>query len=301
MRDRLRRLFPGGGHAPTPTPRVVWTGDSTFGECPAWSRHTSELYWLDIDTGLLRSYSATTGSVKEWNVGTQSAGLTVTANGNSLIIGRGGLLRQFEMATGALTPVDDVPGMAADERVNDLALDAEGALWVATMHRSGRLPLGRLLRRSEAGEWTTVFRGVPIVNGPAFDRHGGVAYACDSSGRRVLRFSLPPIGHSAYPEPTTFRTFTESDGFPDGIAVDASGAVWVAHYGGSLVTRFTADGVVAQVITVPAVNVTSVAIGDDTLYITTARHIPARGTATGGALYAVPLPGESPSSAHHCG
>lgn len=270
-------------------PQAVWTGDSTFGECPVWLPRSSALYWLDIDSGLLRSYSGATGLVKEWNVGIQSAGLTPSENGDSLIIGRGGLLRRFDPVAGALTAFDEIPAMDIEERVNDLATDPSGALWVATMDRAGVRPSGRLLRRTQSGDWMTALRQVPIVNGPAFDHVRGLGYVCDSAGRRVLRFALPLIGSSVCDAPSPFIEFTPQDGFPDGITVNSDGDLWVAHYGGGRVTRFTPDGVVAQVIVVPAVNVTSVAVGDDTLYITTARHTPTRGAANGGALYAMAL------------
>jgi sugar lactone lactonase YvrE len=58
-------------------------------------------------------------------------------------------------------------------------------------------------------------------------------------------------------------------------------------------SRFAPDGTVRRVIPMPVKNVTSVAIGDGTLYITTARDASDRGAERGGSLFAVALATES--------
>ena len=72
------------------------------------------------------------------------------------------------------------------------------------------------------------------------------------------------------------RVFVEipaADGFADGMCVDAAGCVWLAHWGGARVTRFTPRGEVDRVVRLPVPQVASCAFGGaglDTLYITTA-------------------------------
>jgi sugar lactone lactonase YvrE len=65
------------------------------------------------------------------------------------------------------------------------------------------------------------------------------------------------------------------DGKPDGLTVDAAGSVWVALYGGGEVRCYLPDGVLADVVHVPASNVTACTFGGprlDRLYITTSRE-----------------------------
>jgi sugar lactone lactonase YvrE len=62
-------------------------------------------------------------------------------------------------------------------------------------------------------------------------------------------------------------------GHPDGMTIDAEGHLWVCHFGGARVTRFTPDGTAVLVVPIPTGQVTKAAFGGPdlaTLYITTA-------------------------------
>lgn len=269
-------------------PRVIWTGASSFGECPVWWAERNAICWLDIPSGTLRSYSIATSEVTTWNIGEMSAGLA-RQEGDALLIGRGGALWQFDTHSARLTPYATLPDHHADERTNDLAWDASGNLWVTTMHTGGEQTLGRLLRLTRDKRWMTVLTGVPILNGPAFDRAGRVGYVCDTVHRRILRFTPPASDATTCPRPETFITLTEAEGYPDGITVDATGHLWLAHYAGARVSCHASDGTVQHVISMPVRNVTSVAIGDDALYVTSARDPSDTSKALGGSLFSIPL------------
>ncbi|MDN5216751.1 SMP-30/gluconolactonase/LRE family protein [Fulvivirgaceae bacterium BMA12] len=66
-----------------------------------------------------------------------------------------------------------------------------------------------------------------------------------------------------------------SQGYPDGMAMDNDGKLWIAHWDGGCVRQWDPEtGKELQKIEVPAPRVTSCAFGGenfDTLYITTAR------------------------------
>lgn len=223
-----------------------------------------------------------------------SAGLALRDD-DSLIIGCRGTLARFDVHSAVLTPCADLPHHHPNERTNDLCFDASGCLWVTTMHVGGEQPLGRLLRLGRDGEWMTILEGAPVLNGPAFDATGTVGYVCDTTRRCVLRFPVPAVESTTCAAPEPFITLAETDGFPDGITVDATGNVWLAHYAGGRVTCFAADGTVRQVLTMPVRNVTSVAIGAGALYVTTA-HDPSDGKRVpGGTLFTVPIEGLEPA------
>jgi sugar lactone lactonase YvrE len=70
-----------------------------------------------------------------------------------------------------------------------------------------------------------------------------------------------------------FVAIDSEDGYPDGISVDAEGAVWVALWGGWGLLRYSPAGDLLQRISLPCANVTKAAFGGAdgrTLFITTA-------------------------------
>jgi sugar lactone lactonase YvrE len=72
---------------------------------------------------------------------------------------------------------------------------------------------------------------------------------------------------------TDFVRFGESEGYPDGMAMDAEAHLWVAHYAGGAISRYRPDGSLAQRVALPVSQVTALAFGGAdlrTLFITTA-------------------------------
>jgi sugar lactone lactonase YvrE len=60
------------------------------------------------------------------------------------------------------------------------------------------------------------------------------------------------------------------------MTVDSEDCLWLAHFAGSRITRYSPQGEVMQVIAMPVPNITSCTFAGpdlDTLYITTARHL----------------------------
>ena len=84
---------------------------------------------------------------------------------------------------------------------------------------------------------------------------------------------------------------------PDGLSVDVDGCVWVALWDGGRVERYTPDGRIDLIVSVPGGWVTNCAFGGSdgrTLYVTTACvdldpevH---RGQPHAGSLFAVDVP-----------
>jgi len=67
----------------------------------------------------------------------------------------------------------------------------------------------------------------------------------------------------------------DHDGLPDGLTLDAEGGLWLAVWGSGELRRYTPDGRVDTVVSLPVTQVTSAAFGGpdlSTLYITTARE-----------------------------
>ena len=66
-----------------------------------------------------------------------------------------------------------------------------------------------------------------------------------------------------------------ADGLPDGMTVDAEGCLWVAHYNGGVVRRYSPEGRTIGAVVLPVRQVASCTFGGadlKDLYITTLTH-----------------------------
>jgi sugar lactone lactonase YvrE len=71
-----------------------------------------------------------------------------------------------------------------------------------------------------------------------------------------------------------FVELGEADGYPDGMACDAQGFLWSAHWDGGRISRYAPDGRLDRVIEPPARRITNIAFAGDALdrmFVTSAR------------------------------
>jgi xylono-1,5-lactonase len=142
-----------------------------------------------------------------------------------------------------------------DNRMNDAAVDRTGCIWAGTMDDHEKEGTGALYRLDGAGHWSRRDTGYVVSNGPAFSPAHDVLYHTDTKRRVVYRFPLAPDGSLGRRE--VFVAFEAAWGFPDGMATDAQGGIWIAHWGGGRLSRFLPDGRLDRVITMPVSQVTS--------------------------------------------
>ncbi|WP_342746963.1 SMP-30/gluconolactonase/LRE family protein [Streptomyces aidingensis] len=178
--------------------------------------------------------------------------------------------------------------------MNDGCADPHGRFWADSMAYDGTPDAGSLYRGPAwSGAVTRVFEGITIPNGPAFDRDGTTMYPADSARG-------PARPHSADPRDGGLGAGEESvrvdDGSPDGMTVDAEGALWTAVWGAGEVRRYLPDGTLGTVLRLPETQPAGICLGGDdgsTLYVTTARvGLPEPGPLDGAVFRArVEVPG----------
>jgi sugar lactone lactonase YvrE len=131
---------------------------------------------------------------------------------------------------------------------------------------------GALYRLDADLTLTELVTGVGISNGIGWSPDDRLMYYSDSLAYRVDVFDYDPAT-GAISGRRPFAPVGGGEVMPDGLAVDAEGGVWVAQWGGSVLTRFDAGGRPAATVRFPHANVTSCAFGGpglDRLYVTTA-------------------------------
>jgi sugar lactone lactonase YvrE len=155
-----------------------------------------------------------------------------------------------------------------DGVTNDGRCDRQGRFWVGTTDRSGARQ-GGLFCVAADGSSTRLLDGIGLSNGLDWSPDGAVCHYVDSLAHSLTDLHLGDDGL-----PVSARTLVRFDTTPDGVTVDRDGGIWVALWDGGAVHRYTPDGRLDAVVTVPGGFVTSCAFGGAdlaTLFITTAR------------------------------
>jgi xylono-1,5-lactonase len=245
---------------------------SHLGEGVFWHPVEASVYWVDILKSTLHRL-ATDGVRHSWQFPGALSAVVPCAGGELLATFRDGLYH-LDLDAAAATPLLHLESALPGNRFNDGAMDTRGAFWFGSMDEGEQAQTGQFYRLSCEGELERLdhLGRFCITNGPAFSLDGSRVYFTDSVERRIYRAPLDAQGRPGTRE--TFVELGENDGHPDGMCTDTDGGVWVSHFGAGRVTRFSPDGRVDRILTVPAPNVTKCAFGGPdyaTLYITTAR------------------------------
>jgi sugar lactone lactonase YvrE len=266
------------------------------GEGPVWDASRGVLASVDMFRGdlltvdLLRD-GAELAEVRRRHVGDLLAALRPRARGGwvvALARGFGFLDEPGSAGEGEARPLDE---LWSDEtvRMNDGGCDPAGAFWCGSMAIDSAPGRGALYRLAPDGSVATMLTGVTVSNGLCWSPDGSRAYYIDSDtgGIDVLTVDL------AVPEVTARERFVDVGGTPDGLTVDADGGVWVALWGGSAVHRYTPDGALDVVVTLPTTHPTACTFAGpelDELWITSSAHGAGGFDGRAGALYRC-LPG----------
>ncbi len=252
------------------------TGRYFLGECPRWDEVLQELMWVDFYAG--RLYRATANGARveifaSYEIeGTMSAVAPLRDRGQGWIIATDQSLSVLN-PEGHLRELDRPEASRAPRvRMNDGSADPWGAFWIGSMAIDSTPGEGSLYRHGANSGTKTIVSGLTISNGLGWSPDRRTMYFVDSGPCVVYAFDVDHEG--AVSDRRTFLQFDRArDGIPDGLCVDAEGALWIAFWGGSDVRRYSPDGEPIARVTVPTSEPTCCTIGGanaTTLYITTA-------------------------------
>lgn len=249
--------------------RVAVACGSRLGEGPVWDHRDGTLLWVDIAGQSVWRWRPG-GEARRIDTAEPVGFVALTADAERVIAGFPGGLVRLDLRDGRSEPVVALSPEQPGNRINDGHVGPDGSLYFGTLHREEREATGCFWRYD--GRALTSFGGPFVVtNGPAVSPDGRHLYTSDSKGAVVYVHDLDASGRPGEGRPLI--RFEPGWGHPDGIAVDAEGHLWIAHWGDSRVTRFTPDGEAERIVPVPTAQVTKCAFGGPdltTLYITTA-------------------------------
>ena len=255
--------------------RNVYQAQNKLGEAAIWHAASKRLLWIDLYDPKLFIHDPATGEtlVRPINLKAPLGAIVATTNPKLLIVSHPLGLSSLNIKTGA-TKLFARPEQDRDAIIyNDCKVDHFGRLWAGSSHAKETDTRGALWCVLPKGECFLGDVGFAISNGPAFSLDGKTMYFNDSLSKKTFAYDIS----AKDPTPRNRRiliSYSHEEGLPDGLTVDAEGCLWVAHWGGARITRFSDAGLRLRVVEIPAPHVTTVGFGGEdyaTLYITTAR------------------------------
>jgi sugar lactone lactonase YvrE len=226
-------------------------------EGPRWDDASGTASWVDIVGGeVFRAeltgdtfelvdamrFPDTVGAA----VPTTAGGMAVAAHDRIVVV----------RADGSRSSSEPVIDRSLRLRLNDAAVDPGGRLLVGSLALDHRPGAAGIFRVEASGAVTTLRDGMNLANGIGWSPDGSILYAVDS---------VPGIVWSAAYDVRTGDAhgwtplITQFAGLPDGLCVDREGHLWVAHWDGSRVGRYSPSGDLVAVVDLPVPHVTAVA------------------------------------------
>lgn len=234
-----------------------------LGEGPLWSAREQVVYWVDILAANLHRWSLADRSVDTWTLPEMTGWVIERRDRPGFIAGLQSGFHALILDPFECRPIVDPEPQHPGNRMNDAKADDRGRIWAGTMDREIRNATGSLYCLDTTLEVSKHDSDYLVTNGPAFDPARACFYHSDTGRGIVYRFDLGPDGDPR--DRREFIRFPREWGVPDGMTVDAEGGLWVAHWGGGRVTRFTSGGRPDRAVRLPASQITSCTFGGDDL------------------------------------
>jgi xylono-1,5-lactonase len=253
---------------------VERAGHDVLGEGLWWSARQNAVYWVDILDHAVNRYLLADGSVKRWAMPERIGWLMERRAKPGFIAGFQSGFSELELDPVSIRLLVDPEPHLPGNRLNDAKADQHGHIWAGTMDAALQETTGSLYRLQPDLSLRRMDEGYKITNGPAFSPTQDVMYHTDTGASTVYRFDVTPEGEIG--NRREFIKFTSDMGTPDGMTVDAQGYLWIAHWGGSRVSRFTPDGKLDRAIPLPASQITNVTFAGanlDRMFVTSAAKL----------------------------
>ncbi len=251
----------------------VWQIPALLGEGPLWVAQENALYWVDILNYQVHRLEPASGERRTWTFDEPITSLALRQSGGFVGTVRHGFAH-IDLAEGTIEPIVLPEANLPGNRFNDGKVDGYGRFWAGSMDNAGEKRTGSLYRLDPDLTAHLMDKPYIISNGPTFSADGRILYHTDSVKKTIFAFDLYEDGSIGGKRPF-FQIANPAEGSPDGMTIDSENCLWLAHYAGARLTRYSPSGQVMQVVHLPVPNVTSCTFGGaglDTLYITTARN-----------------------------
>jgi sugar lactone lactonase YvrE/DNA-binding IclR family transcriptional regulator len=243
-----------------------------LGEGPTWLPNERKLVLVDILAPAIIIADPRDGSFQSHPM-PELVGAVVPRRRGGFVAAMQTGLKAVDLDTGAVSTIAAPEATKPGNRFNDGKCDRRGRFWAGTLAIDTTPGHGSLYRLDPDGRCTCVESGFHVSNGLGWSPDDRTFYFTDSGAKRIYAYDFD-IETGTLANRRVFVEVPEGSGAPDGMAVDAEGFVWSAHWDGWCITRYDPQGRVDRVINLPIPRPTSCAFGGPdftTLYVTSAR------------------------------
>jgi sugar lactone lactonase YvrE len=245
---------------------------AALGEGCIWHHGEQHLYWVDIDGCSWHIYDPGTGIDQRFPVAAKIGTVMPVENGDVLVSLQNGIYRIN--VTNREHSLLANPITSPNIRFNEGKCDPSGRFWVGTIAMDGTAGAAALYRLDRDGSLHEMLQNVTISNGIVWTSDHLTMYYNDTPTRCVQAFDYDDESGNISNRRIAIQ-IPETDGSPDGMAIDAEDKLWIAMWGAGSVNRYDpVTGDLLLQVKLPAPNVSSCAFGGTdlkTLFITTAR------------------------------
>ncbi len=245
-----------------------------LGEGPLWDVELQQIHWLDIENGHIHTFNTATAYFTTINIHQRIGCIAFCKGSFEFIAGLQNGFATIHRENGTTTFITDPEAHLPGNRFNDGKCDPAGRFWAGTMSLSEQTGAGNLYTLEPPHSVSKKITGVTISNGMAWSSDHKTFYYIDSPTNTVSAWDFNNLS-GAITAKRTIISIPAKEGAPDGMTIDSEEMLWIAHWGGSQVSRWNPKtGKKLLSVFLPVSRVTSCTFGGinlDDLYITTAK------------------------------
>lgn len=254
------------------TAQLLFRTCHELAEGPVW--HEDALWWADIEGRTLSRGDIESGAGTDMPLPCRVGAMVPCGDGRWLTANEYGF-GLFDQATGCLENLGGTPLPASRLRMNDGKCDPLRRFLAGTMHEDRHAGTAKLYSINRGLKPQVLLEGLTISNGLGWSPDGFSFYHIDTVQRRIDVYDYD-LGSGIPTNRRTLALVPEKDGWPDGMAVDQDGNLWVALWGGAAVNCYGGrNGQLVDRIACPVTQPSSCCFGGksmDQLFITSARQ-----------------------------
>lgn len=252
--------------------KLLYTCNDITGEAATWLPDTETFLWVNIEGCILHEYNPATGSHIQHEL-PDMVSTIIPFRKNEVVLALKGKLVHYLLKEKAYTVLTEIEPGNIMLRPNDGKASPEGRIWLGVMHLDNHNETGSLCCIDHDLSIRKVLTNQCIPNGIVWNSQGDTMYYADSGRKCIEEYSYnKQTGEISFVR--TAIQVPDGYGVPDGMAIDASNNLWVAHWGGYGVYVWNPrNGKLIDKVEVPVPNVASCTFGDKyqkKLFITTA-------------------------------